>query len=704
MGRLRAAGRRILRLAGTGPGAGAIALSLLFGVDLLTASLEFMGYSDEKATSVIVHRYGARIVANQLAILLSYAVIGAAFGAMGEGIGRLWDWSRRKTTTRARRVGYGLFGVVAGHLYAIVRSLVHYPQLYTEAMYDHGGLRRKLMVFLTDHLSLPLIDVVFWLGLAALLVVPLSRPRLRDQIARLAATRWTRWMVGAAVVLVAVGAVGLARRPKATARGDQQPNVLILAVDSLRADRVFAPDAALRFPTLARMAANGIRFREAHVTVPRTFPSFVTLLTGRFPHHHGIRHMFPTAEARKSIGPALPAAFAKAGYRTAVVSDYAGEIFSRTPLGFEVTDTPYFDMKTIIAQRGLEVHPNVLPYATSRLGRRLFPALEALADHSDPDILAERAIEQLDSWQPRPFFLTVFFSTAHFPYAAPAPYYKRFASGGYDGPYRYQKPPLAPAPQNDLDASQIRALYDGAVAATDAAVERVLRKLERSGLAKNTIVVLLADHGENLYDQPERGMGHGDHLRGDAADHVPVVVIDPIHHPAPHDVMGIVRDVDVAPTLAALAGIQGPPTDGTSLVPLLRGERDSLDLDAFTETEFWFTDSGPGFGPNDRLPYPGITGATDLAADDDIFIKPEWQDLIVVAKHRAIRSGSWKAIYEPTRDGVKWSLFDVAHDRAELHDVSAEHVDVLASLRRKLEAWMTSDGRTTLRGGFAVPQ
>jgi arylsulfatase A-like enzyme len=414
--------------------------------------------------------------------------------------------------------------------------------------------------------------------------------------------------------------------------------------------------------------------------------------------------MFPTQAARKAVGPALPDTFAKAGYRTVVVSDYAGEIFSRTPLGFGIADVPYFDMKTIVAQRGLQVHPNVLPYATSPLGRRLFPAVDSLAEHSDPDQLADRAIAQLDQIGREPFFMTVFFSAAHFPYAAPAPWYRKFAADRYDGPFRYQKPPLAPAPANPPDAAQVRALYDGAVAASDAAIARLLERLRHDKLADNTIVVLLADHGENLYDLPERGMGHGDHLHGDAADHVPLIVVDPVHHPAPHDVGGIVRDVDLAPTLAALAGVAPPPTDGVDLGSLLRGERSTLDLDAFSETEFWFTESGPGFSPDERLPYPGITGATDLASDDDIFIKPEWQDLIVVAKHRAIRSGSWKLIYEPTRSGVRWSLFDLAHDPKELTDVASAHADVLRGLQRKLEAWMTSDGHTVMQGEFAVPR
>jgi arylsulfatase A-like enzyme len=360
-------------------------------------------------------------------------------------------------------------------------------------------------------------------------------------------------------------------------------------------------------------------------------------------------------------------------------------------------------MRTIVGQRGLQVHPHVLPYATSRLLHRLFPAVDAMPEQSDPAWLADRARAELDKLRDGPFLLTLFFSAAHFPYAAPSPYYRRFTDEAYRGPYRYEKPPLSSAAVTSADVAQVRALYDGAVAAIDDGIAHVLRKLDEDGLSSRTIVVLLADHGENLYDVEGRGMGHGDHLRGDAANHVPLVVIDPVHRFPPHDVHGIVRDVDLSPTLAALLSAKSPPTDGVDLGPLVRGERDTLDLDAFSESEYWFTESGPGFSPEERLPYPGITASTDLADDGDIFLKPEWQSTVVTAKHRAVRTSRWKLLYRPTRSGALWTLYDLWADPLEQNDVAAAHAGVVAELRARLESWMTSDGQLVMRGGFAVP-
>ena len=704
----------IRRALGSAPGAGAVTLASLFAVDLASASLAFMGYSDAHAFDIIIARYRSHIVWTQVEILGVFLVVGGLLGGAGAAIGRLWDWARMRTTSRRRSTVRAVLAALVGHSFLLARHVVHYPQLYVESFYDRGGARRAIMTALTDHLSLRALDglAVAALGFALLgpFMTAVGRARLLAWVAERKKQRVPRRRVAIAFGVTALLAGTAFFWPRhhgaAQAAGPRAhgPNLLLIAVDSLRADRVFAPDAATRFPALARLATRGVRFREAHVTVARTFPSFVTLLTGRWPHHHGIRHMFPSAEARKAIGPSLPSTLAQAGYRTAVVSDYAGEIFSRTPLGFEEIHTPYFDMGTIVDQRGLQVHPNVLPYATSTVGRVLFPAVDALAERSDPDLLADRAIATLRNLKGQPFFLTVFFSVAHFPYAAPAPWYRRYTSPAYDGPYRYEKPPLAPPPASDEDARQIHALYDGAVAAADAAIGRLLASLEAAGLADDTIVVLLADHGENLYDRPGRGMGHGDHLLGSAADHVPLVIVDPRHRFAAHDVGSLTRDIDVTPTLAALLGVPAPPSDGVDLGPLLRGERASLDLDGYEETEFWFTDAGPGFQPDERLPYPGITGATDLAPDGDIFIKPEWQDTIIAAKHRALRSGRWKLIYRPTRHGAEWMLYDLAADPDETHDVASAQPQVLAQLRKKLEAWMTADGRAVMRGGFAVPR
>src|SRR5262249_5475081 len=127
--------------------------------------------------------------------------------------------------------------------------------------------------------------------------------------------------------------IGLARAAAGDGKSSAAPmNILILAADSLRNDRLDARIA----PNLAGLAARGTRLERAYVSVPRTFRSWVTILTGRHDHHHGVRSMFPTWEERAKDFDALPSRLARAGFTTAVVSDYAGDIFGRIDLGFGI--------------------------------------------------------------------------------------------------------------------------------------------------------------------------------------------------------------------------------------------------------------------------------------------------------------------------------------------------------------------------------
>src|SRR5262249_1694191 len=133
----------------------------------------------------------------------------------------------------------------------------------------------------------------------------------------------------------------------AVIHGERPPNLLILAVDSLRADRV-GPGLEKITPHLSALAARSVQFDAAHVTIPRPFPSGATVRSGRWPAHHGIRHMFPSAAERDAVGPTLASWLSQRGLRTAVVSDFSGEIFSRLDAGFGERDVPRFDMRVVL--------------------------------------------------------------------------------------------------------------------------------------------------------------------------------------------------------------------------------------------------------------------------------------------------------------------------------------------------------------------
>ena len=733
-GALRAARDRVRASLPTALGLLSVVLLFagLFGLDFLNgAEMRVFGVTDAETERLVFARYGRLLASHQLRIFSVYLVAGIVIGGVVQGLIALWEqsgiWPRHRPAHSAatpvevapspwplgRRIGCSLLLGLCIHLFILGRAIVLRPALFSEALYERGGIARSLMLALT-HGHGVFFGLTLALGLGVfLLIAPILSLRGRRFLAELSTGKLVL-VLGMLALLVGTLLYSQANgsglpHPAAVPR-PKKPSLLLIAVDSLRADRV-GKAARHITPTLYKLSEQSVTFDAAHVTVPRTFPSLVTLFTGRYPHHHGIRTMFPTLAERAAVPLALPALLRPAGYKSAAMSDFCGEVFSRIDLGFERTLVPAFDARTIVQQRSLTVHKNLLPYVMGPLGNQLFPEMTALAEMSDADRLAEQAVEVLGEYQRSgsPFFLTVFFSSAHFPYAAPAPYYRRFTDPAYRGPFRYHKPPLS-EPTSLADIAEVRALYDGAISATDAGIAKLLAGLRRLHLDEETIVVLLADHGENLYDEPSRGMGHGEHLEGDHALRVPLIIYDPIHRFPPHHVPGLVRDIDLLPTLLKLLDVEpsepmvGRGFDGTSLLPLLQGSAESLGLTAFHETELWFTPSGPGFDDRQRLPYPGVTGTTSVDEHDDIALSERYLDLVTVAKHRALRNERYKIIYRPTREGVRLSLFDVKNDPREVADLAQERPEELAAMQSALFSILAEDPKVVIERGYVLPR
>jgi arylsulfatase A-like enzyme len=766
-------GRRVLSALVTAPPVlGALLLVLLAAIAGRRAAGDDADLGDmrraEAMERFVSQRFGGEITRLTLGIVATAIAFGLACGLAADAL--LWlrygpGSSRRPHRSFVRRLVESL--LVTGFVYGALFfwSMADSPQLYALTWYARGGLLRTVQIVTTDVLGPRGVACV-----AMLLLVLYVRPRrgvfatrrvlagvrrvlLRSSFlrrvttlaalllaGRLALAAREREALGNSVPAFGVkppgdGSASLQpqasaqpsasspRAPRATPSSasasnapltrtpESRPNILLLAADSLRADRL---DPRLT-PTLCRLAAEGTRFDRAYVSIPRTFPSWVTLLTGRHAHHHGIRSMFPTWEERARDFDALPARFAHAGYTTGVVSDYAGDIFGRIDLGFARVDTPSFDFRQLIRQRALERETPLLPLLHSQLGRAIFPIMRERNDAADPMLLADDITSALSSMTTSkrggaPFFLTAFFSTAHFPYAAPFPYYAKYTDPAYRGRFKYHKPVGlggVDAPPDAGDVAQVQALYDGAVTSIDDAVQRVLRALKTMGLDHNTIVVVTADHGETLYDN-EHGQGHGDHLFGDEGTHVPLVIFDPRAGAefAGRRVPDIARDVDLAPTLYDLAGVDPPlDLDGRSLAAALRGGALPPRF-AYAESELWFTEEIPGLPASLRMPYPGILALTELDGkhNAEIVLRREMAPLTTMARHRMVRDERWKLVYVPTRRGVVYKLFDTQVDPAETHDVANEQPAQLARLKGELWSWMLRDPRMDQKDGYLIPR
>ncbi len=301
----------------------------------------------------------------------------------------------------------------------------------------------------------------------------------------------------------------------APAGSPSPPSILLVTIDTIRADRVGAYGAKTgATPTLDRLAREGALFRQALAGVPLTLPSHATILTGRTAREHGARDnaLYTLAPDATTLAEHLAAR----GYRTAAA------------IGAAV-----LDRSSGIGQGFAAFDDQV------RAGPRRFFDWEERAASQVVDATLP-LLATLKAPPGAPFFLWVHFYDPHFPHVPPDAYRARF------------KDP-----------------YDGEIAFADAQLARLLDELKNRGLDRNLLVAVAGDHGEGLGDHGEKQ--HGVFVY-QATQHVPFV----LRGPGVKAGTVVTRDVgldDLAPTLLDLAGAPPlPQASGRSLRPLLDGK------------------------------------------------------------------------------------------------------------------------------------
>jgi arylsulfatase A-like enzyme/tetratricopeptide (TPR) repeat protein len=315
------------------------------------------------------------------------------------------------------------------------------------------------------------------------------------------------------------------RRETPAASPAGRPNVLLVTIDTLRADRVGCyGHAAAATPTLDGLATRGVRFATAVAHVPLTGPSHACILTGLTPLRHGFRDnggyvLLPQARTAAEE-------FRQGGYRTAAFVS-----------GFPLDRRFGFD-------RGFETYDDHLPRGSDP---RRTPYVERLADATTDAVL-----RWLSAPAPAPFFLWVHYYDPHAPYEPPAGLADRFRA----------------------------APYDGEIAFVDSQLARLLHSLEDKGALARTVVLVTADHGEGLGEHGEAT--HGLFLY-DAMLRVPWIVAGP-GVAAGRVASTVARGIDVLPTLLDLSGLPASRAiEGRSLRPAAEG-REMSDAPAYAES------------------------------------------------------------------------------------------------------------------------
>ncbi|MEA2344129.1 MAG: choline-sulfatase [Thermoanaerobaculia bacterium] len=307
-----------------------------------------------------------------------------------------------------------------------------------------------------------------------------------------------------------------------------RPNVLIITIDTLRADHLGCygfPFA--RTPSLDKLASESVRFTDAISAAPITMPAHSSIFTGLFPVAHGVRDNGAYALGENAV--TLAERLRDAGYTThAFVSALVLNRRYNLNQGFETYDDDLW----------AEDDP------------KLFMIRERQAPKT-----ADRFLQWFGDWdktRTKPFFTWIHFFDPHQPYRPSA-----------------------------TDAALSVSPYDAEIAGVDRQVGRIVETLRAKGVLDNTLLILTADHGESLGE-------HGEQTHAifvyDATVRVPLLIrYKPAFPPRVYE--GSTRSVDIVPTVLGVLGLPGgETTDGHDLGAAIRGKETAPVLPQYSES------------------------------------------------------------------------------------------------------------------------
>lgn len=628
----------------------------------LGVSLALLYSSDDAWYRLARERFLQTFFILQLELLPAYLAIGSLFW--------LWIWGLKELSSSVSRPRRWLWplGLFWFWLSMLLISLWTY---FSSWFVPLSMIKKNYGIDISFGTIAPFRYLIYANTVLFLLVSGFAFWRV---LRKLRARQWL--FVGmAASLILGISFWPKAKRVQSTATAKNLPNIVIVGSDSMRADRVGAYGYERpTTPHIDAIAQQSAVLERVYAVAPSTSESLLSFLTGRIPQETGIRSIFPEyreAEAVKKI-PHLPEVLRQAGYRTVVTGDWSASDFEWLMTGFDETDVEknmsFVDYLDGAARR---CHIPLLAFFANPAFARAAPGITGVlqSKHSPDSVLdkAEREI-QIASQTGQPLFLFVFLSTTHMPYVVPENQPIRFGDPKYHGPHHRQLNfgLLDELLHSDLseklkgDADRIKDLYDSTVWIFDRQVERVDQALKKSKLSDNTIFVVLSDHGEDQWD-PGTGLSRSIHA-GNQSIQIPLLIRWPKHIQAMR-IPQLLRETDLAPTLAELAGVKWEG-GGLSFKKHLAGEPVADDREAFIEAGVSW--SGPVLYPESgvHLSYPGITELTvpDLTWKTQLVIPQETMRKVMLAKDRALIRGNQKIIYRANKSGPMIYQCDLSAD------------------------------------------
>ena len=438
--------------------------------------------------------------------------------------------------------------------------------------------------------------------------------------------------------------------------GSRTPQgVIVFLADTLRRDHLdMYGHGRPTAPRLSSLAAEGVRFADAISPATWTKVAVPSLLSSVYPASHGIVGM---ADRLPSGATTMAEAFRGAGYATFATSSVS------------------FTGKLSNVHQGVEVLHERASIDNGNLGHSSAKTARTYVD---------RFLTWLDDHHDVPFFAFIHAFDPHDPFEPYPPYDllwasptgkeehearleqvgeslgddRRVADGNRFGPERFPNREELEAAGVDPDVYNAHQLdwYDGSIRGLDAEIARLMEGLEQRGVAGDTLLGFVSDHGEEFMDH---GWGwHGNTVYGESVN-VPLLLRWPGVLPAGMVVDPTVESLSLMPTLLELAGIPVPETaQGQSLLPLVVSPADPTSLG-------WI--DRPAFSERKRIP------SNRERADYDV-------------DQYSVVSDGWKLVrnVDPPDGMPELELYNHADDPLDHNDVMADHPDIVERLTAEL--------------------
>lgn len=340
-------------------------------------------------------------------------------------------------------------------------------------------------------------------------------------------------------------------------------NVLLIVIDTLRADKLGCYGNALGLsPNIDKLAGEGFLFEQAFSHAPWTLPATASLLSSWLPEEHGAFGRIPNVTAIRPSTPLLSECLFNQGYETGAI-----------------INVPFLHEKYGLS-RGFEMYDYKQPEMSQKLARSAGEvtdlALSWISDRKESG---------------RPFFMLAHYFDPHLTYDPPAEFRRKFALvedhepdpslfGSIGDMQNFRAGTIS---LSSIPLKRLEALYNAEIAYTDQEVGRLIRSLDEMGLRDSTIVVLTSDHGEEFRDHG--GFEHG-HSHYDELLRIPLIFRNPAEIRKGRTA-SVVRHMDVAPTLCALAGVSAEPRFRGRLLDQLFEANSEQDRDVLAQTNLW---------------------------------------------------------------------------------------------------------------------